>query len=49
MYINEKIYYLGRSGIINYKGITIAGISGIFNEWDYLKGHFEKKLDSSVK
>ena len=48
-YITEKVYYLGRSGIINYKGITIAGISGIFNEWDYLKGHYEKKLDSSVK
>jgi len=41
-YVAENIYYLGRSGVINVKGIRIAGISGIFNKFDYFRGHFEK-------
>ena len=48
-YITEKIYYLGRSGIINYKGIIIGGVSGIFNQKDYLKGHYEKEINSNTK
>ena len=40
-YVAENIYYLGRSGVINVKGIRIAGISGIFNKFDYFRGHFE--------
>ena len=40
-YICEKIYYLGRTGSINFKGIKICGISGIYNYFDYFKGHFE--------
>ena len=42
-YVAENIYYLGRAGVINVKGIRIGGISGIFNKFDYFKGHFEKK------
>ena len=41
-YVAEKIYYLGRAGVINVKGLRIGGISGIFNKFDYYKGHFEK-------
>jgi len=41
-YVAENIYYLGRSGVINVKGIRIGGISGIFNKFDYFRGHFEK-------
>ena len=42
-YVAENIYYLGRSGLINVKGIRIGGISGIFNKYDYFRGHFEKE------
>ena len=41
-YAAENIYYLGRGGIINVKGLRIGGISGIFNKNDYFRGHFEK-------
>ena len=41
-YVAENIYYLGRAGVINVKGLRIGGISGIFNKFDYFKGHFEK-------
>ena len=44
-YVAENIYYLGRSGVINVKGLRIGGVSGIFNKFDYFKGHFEKKED----
>ena len=51
-YLCDKIYYMGKSGVINYKGIRIAGLSGIFNQNNFKKGHFEDitKIDkSSVK
>ena len=41
-YVTENIYYLGRAGVINVKGIRIGGYSGIFNKYDYFRGHFEK-------
>ena len=41
-YVAENIYYLGRAGVINVKGIRIGGVSGIFNKFDYFRGHFEK-------
>lgn len=36
------IFYLGRTGVINFKGVRIAGISGIFKPYDYNRGHYEK-------
>ncbi len=48
-YICEKIYYLGRTGSINFKGIKICGISGIYNYFDYFKGHFEKNIANNIK
>ena len=41
-YVAKNIYYLGRAGVINVKGLRIGGISGIFNKNDYFRGHFEK-------
>lgn len=48
-WIMNKIYYLGRSGFIKVKGLSIAGISGIYKINDYFKGHFEKELSSETK
>ena len=42
-WVAPNIYYLGRSGLINVKGIRIGGISGIFNKYDYFRGNFEKE------
>ena len=44
-WVTSNIYYLGRSGVINVKGIRIAGVSGIFNQYDYFRGNFEKNDD----
>ena len=41
-WVAHNIYYLGRSGVINVKGIRVGGLSGIFNKYDYFRGHFEK-------
>ncbi|KAG5361284.1 Lariat debranching enzyme [Yarrowia sp. C11] len=41
-WLAPNIYYLGAAGVINYKGLRIGGISGIFNERSYKTGHHEK-------
>ena len=41
-WVAQNIYYLGRSGVINVKGIRIGGFSGIFNKYDYFRGNYEK-------
>ena len=41
-WVAPNIYYLGRSGLINVKGIRIGGVSGIYNKYDYFRGNFEK-------
>ena len=37
-----NIFYLGHSGVINFGGLIISGFSGIFKDYDYKSGYFEK-------
>ena len=39
--VAPNIFYLGFAGIINYGGLRIGGISGIYNEHHYYHGHYE--------
>lgn len=34
-------YFLGYGGVINIGGLRIGGMSGIYKQYDYEKGHYE--------
>lgn len=40
-WVAPNIYYLGYAGVINVNGVRIGGISGIFRDYHFEKGHFE--------
>jgi len=40
-WVAPNIYYLGACGVVNYRGLRIGGISGIWKSWDYTMGHYE--------
>lgn len=50
-WVCDNFYYLGYAGVINYKGLRIAGVSGIHNYRNCNKGRFERMPldDSSIK
>ncbi|XP_031476540.1 lariat debranching enzyme isoform X1 [Nymphaea colorata] len=37
-----NIYFLGFAGVIKFGNIRIAGLSGIYKEYSYHKGHYER-------
>lgn len=40
-WVAPNIYFLGFAGVVNFRGLRIAGLSGIFNQKHYRAGHFE--------
>lgn len=40
-WVAPNIYYMGYANVINFAGIRIAGLSGIYKSQDYYKGHSE--------
>ena len=41
-WVAPNIFYLGSSGVVNFRGVRIAGISGIYKPGDYRKGVYER-------
>lgn len=41
-WVAPNIYYLGAAGVINFNGLRIGGLSGIFKPSDYNLNHFER-------
>ncbi|KAJ2792907.1 lariat debranching enzyme [Coemansia linderi] len=40
-WVAPNIYYMGASGVVKFGGLRIGGITGIFKDYDYAKGHCE--------
>lgn len=40
-WVAPNIYYMGASGVVRFGGLRIGGITGIYKNQDYAKGHFE--------
>jgi lariat debranching enzyme len=40
-YVAPNIYYLGAAGVVQYRGVRIGGVSGIFKSYDHLQTRYE--------
>lgn len=45
-WVCDNIYFMGYSGVINYGGLRIAGISGIYNNKTYCRDYSEQNMDN---
>ncbi|VDN45526.1 unnamed protein product, partial [Dibothriocephalus latus] len=41
-WVAPNIWYMGYAGVVQFAGLRIAGISGIYKQHDYPMGHFER-------
>jgi len=41
-WVAPNIYYMGYSNVINFGGVRIGGVGGIWSEHDFKKGHYER-------
>ncbi|KAJ2442065.1 lariat debranching enzyme [Coemansia sp. RSA 2440] len=41
-WVAPNIYFMGNSGVLKFGGLRIGGISGIFKDFDYAKGYYER-------
>ncbi len=39
-WVAPNIYYLGYGGVVDIGGLRIAGLSGIYKKYNYLKGNY---------
>lgn len=41
-YVAPNIFFLGWASVVNFKGLRIGGLSGIYNDKHFTHGHFER-------
>ncbi|KAJ1815278.1 lariat debranching enzyme [Coemansia sp. RSA 2598] len=41
-WVAPNIYYMGNSGVVRFGGLRIGGISGIYKDFDFAKGYYER-------
>ncbi|KAJ2767332.1 lariat debranching enzyme, partial [Coemansia nantahalensis] len=41
-WVAPNIYFMGNSGVVRFGGLRIGGISGIYKDFDYAKGYYER-------